>query len=300
MGKASSAKKVARASRAGGRAKGERKNVGFPVAIGLIVVLGIGLVAFARSNNPGGGPPELGSHWHAAYGVYVCDRWVQDLSDRGPDALGIHTHDDGLIHIHPFLAGASGSAATMGKFFEQVGIKVSDSAITLPPGEPFEERRFEAGTTTCGGEEADVRMAFWEDARSSDGEPDEVKTSGISGTHFDTDFAAYTIAFVPEGTEIPAPPSAASIVEGAAVDGGTAPEGEGDLTEEELRDLYGGGLDAGAGTELPTGGEEVPVGGEDVPVDDGGGEPAGDGASEPADEGGADEPASTEAPADGG
>ena len=67
---------------------------------------------------------RLWEHWHSAIGIYVCDRWVSNLSDRGPDALGIHTHDDGLIHIHPFLAGATGKAATLGKFFDQVGMEV--------------------------------------------------------------------------------------------------------------------------------------------------------------------------------
>ena len=56
------------------------------------------------------------------------------MPDGPDDPLGIHTHEDGLIHIHPFLAGAAGKAATLGKFFDQVGVKVTDSAITLPPG----------------------------------------------------------------------------------------------------------------------------------------------------------------------
>jgi len=237
MGKASSAKKVARASRAGGHAKGQRRSLGFPAAVVAICVLGLGLVAFARSDGASGGDPALGDHWHAAFGIYVCDRWVQDLSDQGTDALGIHTHEDGLIHIHPFLAGAAGKSATFGKFFDQVGMQVTDTSIILPPGEPYNEREYRQGSTSCDGEDAEVMLATWPDARQTDHDP-TIRTSGFNGVHFDTDFAAYTLAFVPRGTDIPPPPSAASIVEGAAVDGGTAPEGAEDLTQEELQELF--------------------------------------------------------------
>lgn len=221
MGKASSAKKVARAARTGGKTKGQRKNIGFPAAIVAVVLLGVGLVTFARSTGDSDQPPKLGDHWHAAYGVYVCDRWVADLSDRGPDQLGIHTHDDGLIHIHPFLAGAAGNSATLGKFFEQVGMSVSGSSITLPEGGQFQGRKYVSGETTCGGEPGRVVVGMWSNAQEAGGDPDETFDSSISGRRLDTNFAAYTIAFVPEGAEIPPPPSAAFIVDRAVVDGGS-------------------------------------------------------------------------------
>lgn len=236
MGKASSAKKVARASRAGGRTKGQRRSFGFPAAIVAICLLGLGLVAFARADGSNDGPPELGDHWHAAFGVYVCDRWVQNFSDRAGDAVGIHTHDDGLIHIHPKLAGAAGSSATFGKFFDEIGLTVTDTSLILPPGDPYNEREYREGETSCGGEAATLQMASWDDAREAASDP-KIRTSGFDGIHFDIDFAAYTLAFVPEGTEIPPPPSASSITEGATVDGGSAPEGS-DLSEEELEQLF--------------------------------------------------------------
>ena len=49
MGKASSAKKVARAARAGGsRRAGQRRQLGFPIAVGLVIVLGVLIVFVAR------------------------------------------------------------------------------------------------------------------------------------------------------------------------------------------------------------------------------------------------------------
>lgn len=236
MGKASSAKKVARAARAGGKTKGQRRNVGFPAAVVVLVLLGVGLVAFARNSQQTGGDPQLGDHWHAAYGIYVCDRWVANLSDRGPDQLGIHTHDDGLIHIHPFLAGAAGRSATLGKFFDQVGMSVSDSSITLPEGGQFEGRKYREGETTCGDREGRVVAAYWADARDTDGEPTDVRTSNISGEHIDTNFGAYTIAFLPEGEDVPPPPSAADIEQNATIDGGEGAPIEGVPEDNELPD----------------------------------------------------------------
>ncbi len=234
MGKASSAKKVARAARAGGKTKGQRRNVGFPAAVVVIVLLGVGLVAFARDSTQSSDSPRLGDHWHAAYGIYICDRWVANFSDRGPDQLGIHTHDDGLMHIHPFLAGAAGRGATLGKFFDQVGMKVSGSSITLPEGGQFEGKKYVNGKTTCGDKAARVVTAYWENAEKTDVDPTDVTTDNISRKHLDTNFGAYTIAFLPEGEDIPPPPSAADIVQKSTVDGPTDGPIQGAPEENDL------------------------------------------------------------------
>ena len=163
MGKASSAKKVARAARAGGRRSGTRRQLGFPVAIGAVIILGLLLVTFARQSNQAAADsenrPKRGEHWHAAYGIFICDRFVTNVADKGQDdPLGIHTHEDGLVHIHPFSNAAAGKQATLGKFFEQVGMKVTDTKIKLPSAEPFDGRLYEEGETTCGGKPATVKV----------------------------------------------------------------------------------------------------------------------------------------------
>src|SRR5688500_4749143 len=108
MGKASSAKKVARAARAGGsRRPGQRRAIGFPILIFLVVALGTSLVLFARSSRDAnaspraGAPPPQGEgeHWHAAYGFSHCGEFQRNtegtfLVDVGDDTLGIHTHGD--------------------------------------------------------------------------------------------------------------------------------------------------------------------------------------------------------------
>lgn len=247
MGKASSTKKIQRAARSGAKtSSGKKRNLLFPGAIAVILVMGIGLIAYARASGPGDGSPEVGEHWHSAFSVYVCDRWVANFSDLGADALGIHTHDDGLVHIHPFSAGAAGDSATLGVFFDQIGMDVSDGRMELPPGEEMESRVYQDGETTCGDEKGRVVLAAWDDSRKTEGEPDSLITSDIAGVQFDNDFQAFTLAFLPDGEDVPPPPSAATIEQGATVDGGAVPEGsgaEGQPTEEELREQFseGGG-----------------------------------------------------------
>src|SRR3546814_18842365 len=87
MGKASSNKKVARAAKAGGgraRAAGER-NILFPTMLAAVVILGTLLVVYARDERSAEALPAPLSnedHWHAAYGVSVCDALVRSEERR--------------------------------------------------------------------------------------------------------------------------------------------------------------------------------------------------------------------------
>src|SRR5437867_7898846 len=113
MGKASAAKKVARAARTGGgRTARGRGSWGFPAAIALVVVLGTAGVVYSRDQHPGkalpsassadNSPPRAGvDHWHAAYGVDICGKFLSPITNT-TDPIGIHTHGDGVIHTHPF------------------------------------------------------------------------------------------------------------------------------------------------------------------------------------------------------
>lgn len=268
MGKASSAKKVARAARAGGKKTGQRRQLGFPMAVIAIVVAGIGLVTFAKASGESSDtstPPQPGDHWHAAYGVYVCDRFIADFSDRGPDRLGIHTHDDGLLHVHPFSATAGGRNANLGKFFDQVDLEVSGSEIRLPSGDPFESKTYREGETTCGGEAATVRVAHWNSAleAAQGAKPDKVITDDIADVRLTEDLGAYTFAFVPKGTPIPPPPASADILTKATVDGG----GTGGVPGAEGQPLPGvDGSTPLPSDSAPPGSETAPPGSESTPA----------------------------------
>lgn len=200
MGKASSAKKVARAARAGGSASADQRKLGFPAALLAVFVLGVGLVAFSRSElTSADTAPTLDDHWHYAYGVYTCDAFADALTDTGPDVKGIHTHGDGIIHIHPFSSAVTGPDATFGEFAEMAGITLGDDSFTMPDGTTY--------TTgdDCGGEKGKVVLARWP---ADDPDADPVIFEGdFADVKFVQDRGVITLAFIPDGAEVPRPPS---------------------------------------------------------------------------------------------
>jgi hypothetical protein len=206
VGKASSAKKVARAARAGSAVKGsERRELGFPAGVLLILVLGTLLVVYARSDRSAASSPTLEQHWHAALGIYDCtvsgdNKFLASFQDNGLDANGIHTHGDGVIHIHPFNSSAAGKNAKLGVFFDTVGIKADGTkSITLPTGTVL------TAGTDCGGQPAVLEVVRF-DADNAD-KPGEVITTNFANIRFLKDREAYTLALVPAGTDVPRPPS---------------------------------------------------------------------------------------------
>ena len=205
MGKASSSKKVARAARASGgrRARGDR-NWLFPGVISVVIVLGVMLVVAAKANQDEAGAqtPGTGDHFHMALGVYECDEFSSAvLSDTLGDRYGIHAHTEppNIVHVHP-RPGSTGDDATLGKFFEEVGMEVSDDRFEIPGGETYEE-----GETECGEDDGVVQLAIWESAADDD---PQVITEDITDHRLDTDQALFTLAFAPEDTDLPKPPNA--------------------------------------------------------------------------------------------
>lgn len=214
MGKASSAKKVARAARAGGsRRPGQRRQLGFPLLIAGVTIAGVLLVLVARDSREVNAAPrsqanDESDHWHAAMGLYQCDGFIFDgtpeggpfLADLLDDPLGIHTHNDGVIHIHPFTDAAGGRNARMRIFFSDVGVSVSNSRIEFPDGTVWDE---DETTCTVDGEEVpgQIVMARWNSAQdAADGErPSEIFTEDFGDIRFRADREYYTFAFLPEG-----------------------------------------------------------------------------------------------------
>ena len=87
----------------------------------------------------------------------VPGEFLAPFTDAQADTLGIHTHGDGLIHIHPFTDSAAGRNATFGMFLDQVGVSMTNETLTLPDGKTFTE-----GTTKCqGGKDGQLQVAKW-------------------------------------------------------------------------------------------------------------------------------------------
>ena len=206
MGKASSSKKVARAARAGGKTtKGPKRQLGYPIGIAIIVVVGVLAVFFARNDNKTAAAvsPTVGDHWHAAYGIYVCDAFLPPLTDTVSDTTGLHTHGDGIAHIHPFNNGAAGNNATLANWGKTTGISFSSTGFTVN-GTTYENGY------DCNGQPATVSLFVWSAADTS-AAPTVVPASEIGSFKFSENKLAITLAVVPDGVTPPPPATAADL-----------------------------------------------------------------------------------------
>ena len=195
----------------------------FPAAIGAIVLAGAAMVVVAWNDHhdtaSSVAPVANKDHWHAAYGIYVCGEWLPAIPEfDNPD--GIHTHGDGVIHIHPFSSSAAGENARLGVFLDAAGVKLTNDKLEIN-GKTYEE-----GKDECDGKEAELVVAKWQDVETTDKKPALIP-SDFGDTRFRANGEGYTIAFVPtkeaEGKgdeQIPKPESASQLAQLGAVDTG--------------------------------------------------------------------------------
>ena len=233
MGKASSAKKAARiAKTSGGRRVRSQQGLVFPVALAVVLTLGLALVVYGRATSKQDlGAPTLntgsepGDHWHSAYGTYICGEYLPNLGvGVEPDPGGIHTHQDGVIHVHPFQTATTGRNARLSDFFGQTGLDVTSTKIQLPEDPALGDssgQTFENGDECPDGQSGAVKVLVWEDAAGTAGP--QVFVADIGRIRFTNNGMAFTFAFVPEDTDvstIPKPPTAEQLEELGAVDSG--------------------------------------------------------------------------------
>lgn len=232
-----SSKKVAKAARAGatpssGKTEGRS---GFPLALAGIIIAGSALVFFAwQGRDVAALQPTFGDHWHAPYGVFDCTigetgAFQGPIEDPQVANSGIHTHSDGVVHIHPFSSLATGSGATVGTFLEATNAQLEDDiALTFSNRAELSEEGAQ-----CGGEDAVLQIARFPAGAT---EPSEIITEDLEDYRFGGDLEGFVIALAPLGAEIPAPPADAIATAQAA-----SPTA---LRTDGLNDLGGG--DGGA------------------------------------------------------
>jgi len=170
----------------------------------VVVVLGTAGIVYSRDQRqPDNTRPfaavagRAADHWHSAVGYYICGSFVPNLPE-GDDPLGIHGHGDNVVHIHPFGASSSGKRATLGVYFETVSADITDDKIELPGQDA------KRNGDKCDNGAGKVQTKVWDTRAPSDqgrileGDPASIRPQNGQ---------LITIAFVPEGTEIPKPPS---------------------------------------------------------------------------------------------
>lgn len=144
------------------------------------------------------GPVPGASHWHAAYVVRICDDVLAPF-DSTDDPLGIHSHSDGLIHIHPFFEQSGYEAATLGLFADAMGLRVGDGEITLPGGGTWRDGDL------CNGVPGRVFVDRWRDP-DPESSVERIFT-GIDELRYLADGELYQLAFAPADSPPVVPPS---------------------------------------------------------------------------------------------
>jgi hypothetical protein len=151
-----------------------------------------------------------------------------------PDPGGIHTHQDGVIHIHPFQTATTGRNARLGDFFAQTGLEVTSSKIQLPDDPALGDnsgKTFENGDECPDGQEGVVKVLVWDNAAGTDNA--KVFVADIDRIRFTNNAMAFAFAFIPEDLDVDTitrPPTAAQLEELGAVDAGAAAESDASTT----------------------------------------------------------------------
>jgi hypothetical protein len=183
------------------------KNVRRVVAALLTVGTLVGAGGFASSAAGAAAkekPVATKDHWHAAFGVWSCDHWLPPVI-LGEDPTGIHTHGDGLIHVHPFDDRAAGKNATLGRFFEASMVKVDATRIEVPTGP-----KLVAGSD-CLGKKTEIAAAIWRSVK--DMQPTLV-TKDFASIRL-VDGQVIVLVHAPKGTIPALPPSIDDLIEPA-------------------------------------------------------------------------------------
>jgi hypothetical protein len=236
----SSTKKAARLAKSGqGKKVRFQGGTMFPLIVAIVVVLGLALVVYARQSRPAAdaSAPTIDDHWHMAYGFYLCDTWVQvtgnqeDPSSPGYTEYvrtGIHSHDDGVVHWHPFTSASVGKRAKLSVFLDVYGVELTDEKLTFPEDQraqlPYQQETgvFEEGETQCDidGElkDSELKVVVWDNF--SDTDDGTTYVADFDNIRVAQDAMVFSIAFVPPGTDVGMPPWAANLPELGEVDSG--------------------------------------------------------------------------------
>jgi hypothetical protein len=202
----SSAKKIARVQRAGtAKVAGTRRPLGFPLALMAVILIGCLAVFFARESRLASrnAQPRVGQKWRGAFAVYKCDQFIPKLDSTSGNTLGGVSWTGDYVKIEPTTPGDAGKNATLGKLFDQLGIKFNGSRATLGDGNPLNSDQ--KCTVTKGsekGKEVDSELVLfqWQPKSSEKSDPKRI-TSDFGATRFAEDRQIFVLALVPKNTK---------------------------------------------------------------------------------------------------
>jgi hypothetical protein len=230
----SSTKKAAKLAQKGkGRKVRFQGGTVFPAAVAITLILGLALIVWSRQTLPAAdsSPPTIEDHWHAAYGFYLCDTWyelqgnLEEVTASGQFAnqeflrTGVHSHDDGVIHWHPFGSPAVGENAVLGVFLDTYDVELTNDSLKFPENNllgPSEDGEYIEGETQCNGEDAELSVRAW--GSFTDTDAGKRYIANMDRVHIDNDGMVFGIYFTPKDADQPMPPKAQQLPELGAVD----------------------------------------------------------------------------------
>jgi hypothetical protein len=204
------------------RTKRRSGSMGWTVATVAVVIVGVVMVVLVRGEGSSDARPRVNEdHWHAYLGVNVCGSWLPAAPPfESPN--GIHSHEDSLIHIHPFSTTAAGDNATVARFIEDnEGADWSLSADSMKLWDGVEYRN---GDPCESGElEGEQARLVWSVGRYGEawsGKPRQ----GDPADYKPRDGDVIAIAFLPASEKtVPEPPGATEALANVSDPGATPP-----------------------------------------------------------------------------
>jgi hypothetical protein len=219
MPRSSSGKSVARAAATGGGAtyRGQMP-VNWYAALVVIVLIGIGSVAFAKyhyNQTAAAVEPTTNTTWHAGLAFDICGTMEPALPASPASATtGLISAGGGVLQIHPKSDSEAGSNATLGKFAQgYTGLTITNNTIKYPSSSATEYKDGEkcaTGTPDAG--KAGTVQARWWILSTPSGSNNESKPVGGLTTKSPADLKfqnrqVITVGFIPADQQLPQSPS---------------------------------------------------------------------------------------------
>ncbi len=218
MASGSSAKKVARLAQKG---KGQKVRFQggtlFPTVMTVVVVLGTGLVAYARQSEPNSGTAAAATEIsYAAYGFYKCDGYLGNLeasnTDQAPDNTKYQlSSTPGVLEWRP--AGLPRYRAKLGVFLDAFDIDVNTDGITFPKnqlgGEALKVDDLKCKDDKGKEVDAQVQVIVWDS--TDDSRENKKFITDFSNVRLDKDGMSVAIAIAAPGKTIPLPAASSEL-----------------------------------------------------------------------------------------
>ncbi len=233
MARSSSGKSVARAAATGGGAsyRGQMP-VNWYAALVVIVILGIGSVAWARydytKKTTSTTEPLVGQTWHAGLAFDICGTTEAALpASPSSTTAGLTTTGSGVLLIAPKTSAEAGDNATLGKFAsEYTGLTLSNSSVQYPGGTEYKNGQKCAAGTPDAGEKGVVRVRTW--LLSSKSGSSELSQVGGAYSSAPADLKLrnsqlMTVGFGPTTQALPKVPATTELAVLQAIEGTSAP-----------------------------------------------------------------------------